>query len=248
MPDADIAPVIIGDDLLAHLKSTLGVLPDDELNLLTTKYGLTMKDAMSLVALNDGYRAEYFYDVVDALSETGLHDSDLAKLGRVCGNWVLHELGGVVVNPDEGVSVDEAQNPLMDENGQCIVPATTMARIIYHLEQRTITGKTAKSLLSQFALSETPNPATPSPNSTPEDVDSFITQNNLWLQAMSTEEYDALAREVIEAEPEAVKRILKGQDGKVMFLVGQMMRKGEEGRVEPKVAAEAVKRVVEEFR
>ncbi len=68
MPDPDLPPLVISQDLIDYLSSFLGVLPDTELDSLTTSYNLSMKDALSLVALDDGLRVEYFYEVVDFLA------------------------------------------------------------------------------------------------------------------------------------------------------------------------------------
>ena len=69
MPDPDLPPLIIGEDLISHLRDTMCVLPDEQLEELTKKFNLSVKDALSLVSLDDGYRAEYFYSVLDSLAQ-----------------------------------------------------------------------------------------------------------------------------------------------------------------------------------
>jgi aspartyl-tRNA(Asn)/glutamyl-tRNA(Gln) amidotransferase subunit B len=233
MPDPDLAPVVIGDDLVQFLRANSGVPPDKELQLLTQRYGLTMKDALTLMSLNDGGRAEYFYRVVTELSK--LHpDSDGPKrFGRVTGNWVLHELGGLV---DE--TSDESDPQRIDVEGNCIIPADQLAYIIDHLEAKLISGPTAKRLLKKLFEQGS--------NGIHQDVVKTIQMEGLLLQPMSPEEYEQLARQTIE--PKVAEQILKGQDGKVMYLVGRMMREGEEGRVEPKVAEKVIRAIVEEYR
>lgn len=73
---------------------------------------------------------------------------------------------------------------------------------------------------------------------------------------MSDEEYDSLAEEVVEGNPGMVEGVRdaaakveaphggKKIQGKVMWFVGQMVRKGEEGRVQPERAEGAVRRAL----
>jgi aspartyl-tRNA(Asn)/glutamyl-tRNA(Gln) amidotransferase subunit B len=233
MPDPDLAPVIIGDDLLHHLKDNLGTLPDKELELLTQEFGLTMKDALTLVSLNDGGRVEYFYNVVDELAILNPDEDAPKRFGRVCGNWVLHELGGLVSETSE-----EEDALRIDIGGRCIIPADQLAQIINHLEAKLITGKTAKSLLSRVFDNET--------NGAHKSVLRMIETDNLLIRPMSANEYDELAKRVIE--PKVIEQILKGKDGKVMYLVGRMMRLGEEGRVEPQEAERVIRKLIQVYK
>jgi aspartyl-tRNA(Asn)/glutamyl-tRNA(Gln) amidotransferase subunit B len=236
MPDPDLAPVIIGDDLIAHLKNNMGISPDDELRLLTKEYGLTMKDALSLISLNNGCRVEYFYKVVDYVSKLGAQPDSPKFVGKVCGNWVLHELGGL--GRAETNQLNEVNMFRMDHEGNCIVPAEQMATIIHYLLTKLITGKTAKILLSTVLNNEIAGISKP--------VRDIIEEGNMWFRPMSPLEYEELARGVLDTA--IVEQILQGQNGKIMFLVGQMMRRGEEGRIDPKEAEKVIRRVVEEFR
>jgi aspartyl-tRNA(Asn)/glutamyl-tRNA(Gln) amidotransferase subunit B len=104
MPDPDIAPIILGDvrniayplgcalltygqDLINHLKQSLPQLPDTIVDTLTQEYGLTTKDAGTLLSFDDGARLDYFHDVLYHLQEIGLPSVGKAESGRVAGNW-----------------------------------------------------------------------------------------------------------------------------------------------------------------
>jgi aspartyl-tRNA(Asn)/glutamyl-tRNA(Gln) amidotransferase subunit B len=236
MPDPDLAPVIIGEDLITHLKDNMGISTDEELRLLNKEYGLTTKDALSLVSLNGGGRVEYFYRVVDHVSKLSGHEDGPRTLGRVCGNWVLHELGGLGRGATD--QLNEVDLLRMDLEGNCIVPAEKMGDIIHHLTTKSITGKTAKILLSTVFDNEIAGIS--------KSVLDIIEEEKLWFLPMTPLEYEELARSVLDAA--IVEQVLKGQDGKVMFLVGQMMRKGEEGRVDPKEAESMIRRIIEDSR
>ena len=58
-------------------------------DLLANTYGLTTKDAITLLSLDDGERLEYFADVVrcQVESEQVGKDVPLASLGKITGNW-----------------------------------------------------------------------------------------------------------------------------------------------------------------
>jgi aspartyl-tRNA(Asn)/glutamyl-tRNA(Gln) amidotransferase subunit B len=105
MPDPDIQPIFISDvrvphsipfactkvhfqNLVDHLRSTLPALPDEILTTLTTQYGLTMKDAKTLLSSDDGDRLEYYFDVVARLKvDLDLDLDQRAGIGRIVGNW-----------------------------------------------------------------------------------------------------------------------------------------------------------------
>lgn len=229
MPDPDLAPVIIGEDLIDHLQSHMGVLPDSELQSLTEEYGLTMKDAMSLVSLNEGARVEYFYDIIDHLASIHPSENSNKRWGKITGNWVLHELGGLV---------KDSEPEDLFPSDTCIIPSRSIADIIAYLHEKRITGRSAKKLLAAVFEDALAGEV--------REIKDMIDEEGLWLNPLSEEEYDELARSVLDTQ--VVDQILKGQVGKIMFLVGQMMRHGEEGRVEPKEAERVVRRIVEEYR
>lgn len=232
MPDPDISPLLIGQDLVDHLRESSGVSPDSELQQLVTQYGLTMKDAMSLVSLRDGDRAEYFYVVVTDLIKR-CDDATSTDIGRLCGNWILHELGGQISTSSQ-LSVEET-------DAASLIPADQMASLLYYLVQKKITGKTAKSLLSTMLDSRQ--------RGCTEDITSLIEKNGLWYQAASIEIYQSLATQVLGVNEKAVNDILvKGQKGKVMYLVGQMMKLNVDGEIEPKLAEKVILELLEKRR
>ena len=87
MPDSDIAPVLLGEDLILHLTRTLPKLPEKTIDELVERYGLSKKDAGTLLSLEDGDRLDYFLDVVSRLRDFHLQEIDATVLGKVTGNW-----------------------------------------------------------------------------------------------------------------------------------------------------------------
>ncbi|KAK7552559.1 Glutamyl-tRNA amidotransferase subunit B, mitochondrial [Phyllosticta citricarpa] len=221
MPDPDLGPVIIGDDLVQHLASTLPELPDQTLHKLVhdPQYGLTIKDAKTLLAFDGGDRLDYYFDVVRQLHEqTTAEEQKTLKLGKVAGNWIIMELGTLLT------ASSTTFNPTL------IPPSSSLATLLLLLLRRRLTSSSAKQALSALFFGD----ARPVPV--------LVEQENLLLRPMSRAEYVDLANAVLGERPEMVEEIRSGKRAKVMFFVGQMMRRGDEGRVE----AERARKVLEE--
>ena len=223
MPDPDIPPLVIGDDLVSSLGDNLPSSPDNlVVQLVGPEYGLSIDDAKPLIELDDGARLEYYQDVVDILRSlrAGQDDQTHAALARMAGNWVLHELGGLLTK------ADRAWDPT-------VVPARSLADLIDHLHHKRITGPTAKQVLAAvFDGDRRPIPQ-------------LLEEDNLLLRPLSREEYLALAESAIAQNPQMVEQIRrKKQLGKLGWFVGQMMRTGEKGRVEAPKAEEVLRELI----
>ncbi|EPS29823.1 hypothetical protein PDE_04773 [Penicillium oxalicum 114-2] len=224
MPDPDIPPLILGQDLVSSLRESLPTSPDSLVAKLTgPEYGLSIDDAKPLIELDDGARLEYYLDVVDILRTPS---PDLASpqaqvpLARTAANWVLHELGGLLTKADRAWSEE-------------IVPAQALADLVQNLNQRRITGSIAKQVLAAIFEGDS------------RPVSRLLEEDNLLLRPMSREEYVALAQEVLAQRPEMVEQIRsKNQHGKIGWFLGQMMRMGEKGRVEASKAQEVLHELI----
>jgi aspartyl-tRNA(Asn)/glutamyl-tRNA(Gln) amidotransferase subunit B len=64
------------------------MLPDELLSMLTTDslYGLTVKDAKTLLLLDDRERLDYYLDVVAQVQNRIRRDA-VPGLGAIVGNW-----------------------------------------------------------------------------------------------------------------------------------------------------------------
>ena len=66
------------------------MLPDAAVDMIvgSKKYGLTKKDAKTLVVLDDGSRLEYYMDVVDlVLTQSSSQEQESWTVGKDAGNW-----------------------------------------------------------------------------------------------------------------------------------------------------------------
>ncbi|KAH8173935.1 gatB/GatE catalytic domain-containing protein [Sarocladium implicatum] len=236
MPDPDIRPLIIGNDLVEHLKSNLAVLPDAELDTLISEHGLTAKDASSLLNLDNGARVQYFYKVTDHLKElialAGRNSrQDLDACSPLVGNWTIHELGRLTTSKAGPLASGELN---FSQEGECTqVPYVQLAQLLFHLYNQQITGKVAKELLLGVYLGELES-----------DVSTTINDHDLWFKEISREEYEALADQVMEGEDKVLGEFVRYTEfpqGKLMYLVGKLMRAGPTESINP-ATAEAVLR------
>lgn len=221
MPDPDIPPLVIGQDLIEVLAEGLPLLPDPQMHILRSGYGLSVEDAKPMMELDDGARLEYYRDVVDILhASPDLDERSRATLARMAGNWVLHELGGLLTKADRPWDAE-------------IVPARSLADLIDHLHRKLITGPTAKQVLAAVF------------NGDRRPIPQLLKEDNLLLRPLSREEYLALAEAAIAQNPQMVEQIRsKNQLGKLGWFVGQMMRMGEKGRVEAPKADEVLRELI----
>ena len=108
-----------------------------------------------------------------------------------------------------------------------------MAAVVSLLLQGNITGYSAKHVLAILFKKQG------------RSVDEILKSEKLLLEPLSHDFYLELAKSVIqEHESVAAATKAKGGDGKAMFLVGQMIRKGERGRIEPKRAKAVLEEVL----
>lgn len=237
MPDPDIAPLVIGNDLVEHLRTSLAVLPDAELDTLINDFGLTAKDALSLIILDNGARVQYFYKVLDGIDrkmQVELADRtrpDFKSYASLAANWVTHELGRLTTYKAGPLASAEL---LFTADGECAqVPAADLSQLLYHLCLKQITGKVAKELLLSIYLEELQG-----------SVEEAIEANGLWFREISEAEYRQLAKEAVEGEDKVLQEFIgykKFPQGKLMYLVGKMMKMGPTERINATTAEAAMR-------
>ena len=225
MPDPDIAPIIVGADLVDYLRRTLPKLPNELLTILTEdeRYALSMTDAKILLQLDNGERFEHYTCVVEKLNDICRNlemESNLSSNGQLAANWVMHELGSLLTSTETTWRYDQ-------------VPPAKLAWILAKLLSKGITGSSAKKILKLIFDGDE------------REVNAIIRDDGFLYRPLSEDEYITLATNVMTQHCDMVKQIReRGQTGKLMFLVGQMMRTGEDGRVEAKTAESVLRRLI----
>lgn len=260
MPDPDLPPVTISPQVISHLNKNLGILPDAEIGELVGQYGLKTKDALALMQADDGHRLEYFYNVAQRLQDR-LGDQWGTDCAALAGNWVLHELGRLTSG--RNASADgTAQTLDISPTGECArVPVQHLADIVYYLHTKRVVASVAKELL--FAVYRGDLSGT-SPESYA-SVEEAIEKENLWFNPLSPNEYRNLALDTIKKEAGVLSPFFRHYQtsrryprhgkplfreiyptGKLMFLVGKMMRVGPSERMDPEVVRTVLTEVIED--
>ncbi|KAK7422050.1 hypothetical protein QQX98_001791 [Neonectria punicea] len=243
MPDPDIAPLVIGDDLVNHLRKSLAVSPDSELDTLVAEFGLTPKDALSLINLENGARVQYFYKVIKSLEEKITGDGteaepDFKTYASLAGNWIIHELGRLTTYKAGPLAARDLSFTIEGDCEQ--VPHSDLSQLLYHLIRKQITGKVAKELLFAIYFKEIEG-----------GVTQAIEANDLWFKELPLEEYELLADEVMGKEKKVLKEFVDYKTfphGKLMYLVGKLMRLGPTERIVPTTAEKVLRAKVELLR
>lgn len=249
MPDPDLGPLLVSDDLVRHMKESVAYLPDRELDDLVGSYGITAKDAVSLMALDNGARIEYFYNVVEHLGNRLREASgqtsqalDLKTYAPLVANWILHEFGRLTVTDKSPAPSEDATAFAFTPDGQCArVPIASLSDLLFHLHRKEITGKVAKELLLTLyhgGLEESGG------------ITAAIDAHDLWFHELSEDEYGALVQSALEGEDRVLKEFNGKKaypQGKLMYLVGKMLRLGPAERIDPVNAEKAMRTRIEEL-
>ncbi|KAK5957817.1 hypothetical protein OHC33_001006 [Knufia fluminis] len=208
MPDPDISPLYLHSEVVDQLREQLPPVPEQLLDMLCARYGLTVVDAQALLSLDDGGRLLWYQDIVARL---GVPENDAkSRIGIQIGNWVLHELGALLTTTETQWHPD-------------LIHAQQMADLVSLQVENKLTGPSAKRLLRILL------------DGAKGSVAAIAEKENLLFMPMTDEEYDNLASAVIDANPDETDTVRangKQAKGKLKFLLGQMMRQGDRNRIE----------------
>lgn len=119
-PDPDILPVVITDEYIDKIKSTLPELPDHKIKRYTSELGITEYDAEVLVA--EKSVSEYFEEVVKN-----------TKDAKLSANWIISELFSYLNK--NGLSIEDS-----------IIKPSDLSELITLIRDGTISGKIAKQV------------------------------------------------------------------------------------------------------
>ncbi|KAF3914829.1 hypothetical protein ABW20_dc0103737 [Dactylellina cionopaga] len=223
MPDAELPPLIIDESLVNHVKSTLPPLPDQMLSeLMSEPFALTIKDARTMVDLDDGARVKYYKSIYDTLSALLDSKSRTKHLGKLIGNWTLHELGGRLASS----SITWSDNP---------VSTTQMAELLYHLQDGSLTGSNAKQVLDLLVASKNPDAA----------VADLIAEHDLATKSTSGEDAELikLANDIVAEYPDKAEQVRSGKKPNLKnFFIGNLM-KATGGKINVQVCKEIIERM-----
>lgn len=177
-------------------------------------------------ARRERFQAEYALSAYDAgvlTADKAMADYYEAAVGagsapKPAANWIMVDLQALLT---------ENKTELKD----CKVTPENLASMLRLIEDGTISGKIAKDLLVDMF-------------STGKAAKALVEEKGL-VQISDTSELEAVAREILAANPGPVGDIRAGKDKAFGFLVGQMM-KATKGKANPQLANEILRRVLSE--
>ncbi|PCJ16164.1 MAG: Asp-tRNA(Asn)/Glu-tRNA(Gln) amidotransferase GatCAB subunit B [Gammaproteobacteria bacterium] len=196
-PDPDLLPVILTDEYLQAIKESLPELPWQKEQRFKDDYQLSDEEASLLTSSHE--LANYFEACV----------SESACAPKLSVNWITSTLLGAL-NKDNKAIID------------CPISAAHMGQLIQRIDDKTLSGKLAKTVFEAMWLGEG-------------SADTIIEQKGL-KQVTDSGAIETLVDEVITANPEQVANFQKADDNKRKkmfgFFVGQVM-KASKGKANP---------------
>lgn len=120
-PDPDLLPVVLDQDFIEDVRSTLPELPDEKRARFGNAYGLKAEDAALLTVSRE--LADYYETVVN---ESG-------NAAKLAANWVISELGGALNRENKDISVSP-------------VTAAALGGLLKRITDNTLSGKIAKDV------------------------------------------------------------------------------------------------------
>ncbi|KAF8470229.1 GatB/GatE catalytic domain-containing protein [Kalaharituber pfeilii] len=212
MPDPDIPPVRIAREVVEQVRMGMPMLPDEVVGRLVKGeeeggFGLSVKDANTLMGWEGGGRVGYYFEVVEEVKrrlrkeeggmEEGKKESRVKGVGRVVGNWVIHDLASALSTN----SIPWAQNP---------ITTTHLSDIVANLLLQRITGPASKFLLqtlvstylSQIQQSQPqPTQQPPPPPVQLPTVQHLIATHELLVVKLSRDEVDQIIIDMVLNPP-----------------------------------------------
>lgn len=200
-PDPDLLPLELSEAYVQKIRESLPELPDEKKQRYVEKLGLSAYDAGVIVAEQES--AEFFETLM-----THVKDAKLA-----C-NWMTGELFGRI----NKLGVEITQSP---------VSAAKLAGLLELIENQTISGSIAKTVLDKMFESG-------------KDAAVIVDEEGL-KQVTDTGAIEAQIDEVLAANPDKVVEFRSGKDKLFGFFVGQVM-KATGGKANPAMVNDLLKK------
>jgi aspartyl-tRNA(Asn)/glutamyl-tRNA(Gln) amidotransferase subunit B len=129
-PDPDLLPVVIEQDFIESVRTTLPELPDQKAARYIEKFGLSAYDAGVLTASRE--MGDYYEAVLAALKSKNLEGNE-----KLAANWTMGELSAAL-NKD-GIEITHTR-----------IDADRLAGLLARIVDETISGKIAKEVFESM--------------------------------------------------------------------------------------------------
>ncbi len=200
-PDPDLLPLVVDDAWIESVRGDLPELPGERKKRFLDAFELSMADADFLTSARE--IADYFES---CLSEF--------KSPKLVANWITGPLMALL--NAEGKNIDESP-----------VPASSLAALLKLLDEDVISGKIAKTVFDEMAVSGKP----------PKKI---VEEKGL-VQVQDVSAIESAIDKVLEANPQEVEAFKNGKTKLMGFFVGQVMKETR-GKANPKIVNEVLSR------
>ncbi|MBF0169704.1 MAG: Asp-tRNA(Asn)/Glu-tRNA(Gln) amidotransferase subunit GatB [Nitrospinae bacterium] len=199
-PDPDLVPLEVDEAWVERVRATLPELPDAKRDRFVAHYGLSVYDATVLSASRDV--ADYFETVAGAV-----------KNPKGAANWVMGDVLRIV--NDRKIAVAD-----------CPVTPAMLAEMIGLIEDNTISGKIAKTVMEEMEAN----------GGSPKDI---VAKKGL-VQITDTSAIEKAVDEIVAANPGQVEQYKGGNEKLLGWFVGQVMR-ATKGKANPAMLNDILK-------
>ncbi len=208
-PDPDLLPVYLEQGFIEEIKKNLPELPLKKAERFQQELGLPEYDAHVLIQDRD--MAVFFEKA-----------AELSKNPKATSNWIMGEL----------------LRRLNEENlefSQNLIKAEDFAELIVLIDNKTISGKIAKSVFDEMWQSSRSG----SPSKSPKDI---VASQGL-TQITDEGQIEALVQGVLDKNPNQTAEYRSGKTKLFGFFVGQIMRESK-GQANPDKVNEMLKKLL----
>jgi aspartyl-tRNA(Asn)/glutamyl-tRNA(Gln) amidotransferase subunit B len=191
-PEPDLLPLKIEKQWIEEIRQAIPELPDQRKERFMQQYALSCYDAEFLTTSRE--MADFFENTCSIVNSP-----------KTTGNWLMGDISRYLNK--HSISISDAP-----------ITPLHLARMIQLLENNTISGKIAKSLLEEMLAT----------GREPEE----LIEAHGWFQISDEGELRAIVKKVIEDSPGAAEDYRSGKKKSIGFLVGQVM-KATRGKANP---------------
>ncbi len=203
-PDPDLLPLVIDDRQIEKIANALPELPDEKKARFIKDYNLPDYDAAFLTAERE--LADYFESCVQYFDKP-----------KLISNWIMGDLAALLNAQGKTIT----QSPVSADN---------LAALLRLIENGVISGKIAKTVFEQIALTgETPQ---------------SVVETKGLTQVTDVSAIEDVVLKVIGDHPKEVRTYQDGKKKLLVFFVGQVM-KATRGKANPKIVNEILSEKLE---
>ena len=217
-PEPDLPPLLIQEDILEEVKSSIPELPHEKYHRFEKEYSLSKKDSKLLI--NKKVWSEYFEKVISELrawifkveKDKSNWDFSKKKLSKLTYSWITSELFSLLKN---NFNLEDLK--ITPEN------MSELIKLIYRKEINSSAGQTILKIIFEKGGD---------PSDIAEDLD--------LLQIEDSSQLEDLVIKVIISNPEQVEQYKDGKKTLLKFFVGKVMAESK-GKGNPQEIEEILK-------